>query len=146
MLIETTSPQANTPTPDPQSPFINNLLLCNILAGGGIDNEDSLIFTAEYDTTITYLTITNITANFDNQNGINIRLFVYLRYPSVTIDQTPTEPTNKGYFCYNKLIKPNEDYTFQSLKIKKGYSLYIWTSKYDERFSYIIQGEQYLET
>jgi hypothetical protein len=77
-----------------------------------------------------------------------------LRYPSIPIDPTPildptptpTEPISKGYRCYNKLIRPNEDYSITSLKIKKGYSLYIWSSKYDERFSYIIEGERYLET
>ena len=146
MLLKTTTLQTETPLPNPQSPFIKNLLFCNILAGGAIDNEDFLIFTAEYDTTVTYLTITNITANFDNQDGINIRLFVYLKHLNTTNNGTPVEPVSQGYLCYNKLIKPNEDYTFQSLKIKKGYSLYIWTSKYDERFSYIVQGEQYLET
>jgi hypothetical protein len=123
----------------PNNPFIDDFLLCNVLSGGSVDNSDSLIFTANTDTTLTFLTITNITATFDNVNGKNMRLFIYLK-------RLVDTQLNHGYLCYNKLILPNEDYVLSSLKVKKDFSLYIWTSNYDERFSYIIQGERYLES
>lgn len=121
------------------NPFIDDVLVCNITSGGGIDNSDSLIYTANADTAFTFITITNITATFDNVNGKNIRLFIYIKRLVET-------ELSHSYICYNKLILPNEDYVLTSLKLKKDFSLYIWTSNYDERFSYTLQGERYLES